>query len=86
MNKLIVFLWVLLLSLPALAEQPLSIETRQVPINRGINNYCNFTDSMVSLNTTSHDGSHMYYDLSGRKIVAPTVKGIYIFNGKKVVK
>lgn len=86
MRKFIVFQLVLLLTLPALASQPLSIETRQVPVNRGINNYSNFTDSMVSLNATSHDGSHMYYDLSGRKIVAPTVKGIYIFNGKKVVK
>ena len=86
MRKFIVFQLVLLLTLPALAEQPLSIETRQVPVNRGINNYSNFTDSMVSLNATSHDGTHVYYDLSGRKIVGPVVKGVYIVNGKKVVK
>jgi C-terminal processing protease CtpA/Prc len=55
-------------------------------INALINNYSNFTDSMVSLNATSHDGSHVYYDLSGRKIVGPVTKGVYIVNGKKVVK
>ena len=55
-------------------------------INALINNYSNFTDSMVSLNATSHDGTHVYYDLSGRKIVGPVAKGVYIVNGKKVVK
>ena len=35
MNKLIVFLWVLLLSLTALAEQPLTLDSRRVPVNRG---------------------------------------------------
>jgi len=28
---------------------------------------------------------HDYYDLSGRRVVKPT-KGLYIVNGKKVVK
>jgi hypothetical protein len=27
----------------------------------------------------------VYYDLQGRRITKPTVKGVYIMNGKKVV-
>ena len=30
-----------------------------------------------------NDGS--FYDLNGRKVNAPTKKGVYLFNGRKVV-
>ena len=34
----------------------------------------------------NRDNNHEYYDLFGRKITNPAAKGIYIVNGKKVVK
>ncbi|MBR5729523.1 MAG: hypothetical protein IKX61_04860, partial [Prevotella sp.] len=39
--------------------------------------------SIVGISSTEDDG--IYYDLSGRKVNAPTKKGIYIKNGRKVV-
>ena len=35
---------------------------------------------------TNSDDTNVYYDLFGRKIATPTAKGIYIVNGRKVVK
>ena len=35
MKKFLLFQLVLMLSLPALAEEPFSFETRKVPVNRG---------------------------------------------------
>ena len=35
---------------------------------------------------TNSDDTNVHYDLFGRKIAAPTAKGIYIVNGRKVVK
>ena len=34
----------------------------------------------------NRDNNHEYYDLFGRKLTSPAAKGIYIVNGKKVVK
>ena len=39
--------------------------------------------SIIGIRSTEDDG--IYYDLSGRKVTAPTEKGIYIKNGRKVV-
>ena len=33
----------------------------------------------------TQDADEQWYDLRGRKIERPTVKGLYILNGKKVV-
>ena len=32
------------------------------------------------------DGTHSYFDLQGRQLTAPANKGVYIHNGKKVIK
>ena len=55
-------------------------------INSFINNYCSNPTSIVDINTASHNGTCVYYDLSGRRLTAPAVKGVYILNGKKIVK
>ena len=39
-----------------------------------------------SLQLIDRDGSEQWFDLSGRRIEKPTKKGIYIQNGKKVIK
>ena len=36
-------------------------------------------------NTNSTNATNSYYDLQGRKVANPT-KGLYIVNGKKIVK
>ena len=37
------------------------------------------------IRTIDNDGTHQYYDLSGRKLNSKPQKGIYIDNGKKRV-
>ena len=41
------------------------------------------TGISTAVTTVPADGD--WYDLNGRKVTAPTRKGIYIHNGKKVV-
>ena len=55
-------------------------------INAFISGSYSSTNSIVDVNTTSDDSTCVYYDLSGRRIAGPVVKGVYILNGKKVVK
>lgn len=50
-----------------------------------INNHYN-TDSTGILYVINRDDNHEYYDLFGRKLAGPPAKGIYIVDGKKVVK
>ncbi len=38
------------------------------------------------IHTIEDNGTHTYYDLQGRQITKPAAKGIYIVNGKKVIK
>ena len=40
----------------------------------------------ASLRLVDRSGSEHWYDLNGRRITAPTRKGIYIDNGKKIIK
>lgn len=42
--------------------------------------------STPSIRTIENDGKHTYYDLQGRQLTVPAAKGIYIDNGKKVIK
>ena len=44
------------------------------------------TDPTGILYVFKRDANHEYYDLFGRKITSPAAKGIYIVNGKKVIK
>lgn len=44
------------------------------------------TTAIENIRTISQDGTEQWYDLSGRRIAAPAKKGIYIINGKKVVR
>jgi len=39
-----------------------------------------------SLRTVGLDGTENWYDLGGRRIAAPATKGLYIVNGKKIIK
>ena len=55
-------------------------------ISEFINNYYGITDPAVNINATIHEGTHIYYDLSGRKFDGHAVKGVYILNGKKVAR
>ena len=48
-----------------------------------INKHYNTTGVYYVVN---REDNHEYYDLYGRKITRPVSKGIYIVNGKKVVK
>ena len=41
------------------------------------------TSIMPVIHTIDNDGSHHYYDLSGRKLSGKPQRGIYIDNGKK---
>jgi C-terminal processing protease CtpA/Prc len=50
-----------------------------------INNHYN-TDPTGILYVINRDDNHEYYDLFGRKLAGPPAKGIYIVDGKKVVK
>ena len=57
----------------------------------GINNFVlNFGDDATGINTVSQeesDGSDAWYTIDGKKLNGmPTVKGIYIYKGRKVVK
>lgn len=49
-----------------------------------------FIDSSVTgingLKTVDVDGTVRYYDLNGRRVSEPTQKGVYIIDGKKVMK
>ena len=51
-----------------------------------INNYCSTPTSIAGINAAGDNGTCVYYDLSGRRIAKPATKGVYILNGKKVVK
>lgn len=46
----------------------------------------NGTTAIQNVRTVAQDGTEQWYDLNGRRIAAPTQKGIYIINGKKVVR
>ncbi len=70
MRKLIVFQLILLLSLPALADRPLTLDSRQVPVNRG----------------GVDDGTICLYFFEDMPSVPYISEGVYIVNGKKVVK
>ncbi len=41
-------------------------------------------ESIESDTSASKNGSDVYFDLSGRRVTAPT-KGVYVKNGRKVV-
>ena len=41
------------------------------------------TDGIDTLETIDEDGTHRYYDLSGRELPGRPARGIYIYNGKK---
>ena len=51
-----------------------------------INNYCSTPTTIAGINAAGDNGTCVYYDLSGRRIAKPATKGVYILNGKKVVK
>ena len=55
-------------------------------INSFLNKYRIRPTSIVGIDTASHNGTCVYYDLSGRRVAAPAAKGVYILNGKKMVK
>ena len=44
------------------------------------------TTRIQSLQLIDRDGTEQWFDLSGRRIEKPTRKGLYIVNGKKVIK
>ena len=44
------------------------------------------TTAIENLRTVDIDGTEHWYDLNGRSIAAPAQRGIYIVNGKKVIK
>ena len=44
------------------------------------------TTAIENLRTVDLDGTEHWYDLNGRSIAAPAQRGIYIVNGKKVIK
>jgi len=44
------------------------------------------TTAIESLRTVDLDGTEHWYDLGGRSIAAPARRGIYIVNGKKIIK
>lgn len=44
------------------------------------------TTAIESLRTVDLNGTVNYYDLSGRRISSPATKGVYIVNGKKILK
>ena len=57
-------------------------------VDAGVRDFLGFTDEGADGINTIHNSQctmHNYYDLSGRRVVKPT-KGLYIVNGKKVVK
>ena len=54
-------------------------------ISNIINNHYN-TDPTGIIYVINRDDNHEYYDLFGRKLAGPPAKGIYIVDGKKVVK
>ena len=41
---------------------------------------------MKNLTPALSEGEGVWYDLQGRKVEKPNRKGIYIHNGKKVIK
>ena len=51
-----------------------------------INNYCSSPTAIVGIDAANQNSTCVYYDLSGRRLTAPAVKGVYILNGKKMVK
>ncbi len=53
-------------------------------ISKIISNHYNSAGIFYIVNRDAHN--HDYYDLSGRKVAGTPAKGIYIVNGKKVVK
>ena len=50
----------------------------------------NVTTSIRSVSADSQDTpsakASIYYDLSGRRVVRPTGKGIYIVGGRKIIR
>lgn len=44
----------------------------------------NIADGIVTLRNADGTQSSVLYDLSGRRVTAPSKKGIYIKNGKKI--
>ena len=46
----------------------------------------NETTAIERLRTVDLDGTEHWYDLNGRSIAAPAQRGIYVVNGKKIIK
>ena len=44
------------------------------------------TTAIGNLRTVDLDGTEHWYDLNGRSIAAPAQRGIYVVNGKKIIK
>jgi hypothetical protein len=55
-------------------------------INEIFSSYSGIANRTGILSVVNNDGSSVYYDLFGRKLADPVTKGIYIVNGKKVVR
>ena len=53
--------------------------------NAGVKMYVNIDDEETGIENVNVNDNNMIYDLSGRR-VSKTQKGVYIVNGKKVMK
>ena len=48
--------------------------------------YDDLTDIRPVIHTIDCNGTHRYYDFQGRQLKSSPIKGVYIDNGKKVIK
>lgn len=48
--------------------------------------FSGYDDTEGIIHVIGDDGSHQYFDLQGRALSSPPQKGVYIINGKKVIK
>ena len=48
--------------------------------------FSGYDDTEGIIHVIGDDGSHLYFDLQGRALSSPPQKGVYIINGKKVIK
>ena len=48
--------------------------------------FSGYDDSVGIIHVIDDNGSHQYFDLQGRALSSPPQKGVYISNGKKIIK
>ena len=66
-------------------EDPIvSMPTDDYEVDADFSGYDDETEGII--NVINNDGTHTYFDLQGRKLNSRPTKGLYIDNGKKVIK